>query len=533
MIYRLLLSAVLASSFVHVCAQVPEAGHTCVSGCGGQTSNPAQDARRARQHREYMKRQREWDGILRSWQAAARKGAGYSRQGQKELAKGKCAEALNSFQRELAAFQSVSTADLNRADGIWGLNKCIKEGGKTHCYGDMHLAQEQRVGWARDRIVGAQSQCAGRGQTLVAGNTAGSSSAGSKAKKSHSSSRPAAANSQSSALSRKQTEQQKRDARVREWTDHGRASEARSDLRDAIRDYKKAAEASPGNAAAQENLARAQSEYAAEFYRKGDYKNAVKYYGEAARTSPSNAAIAANLRAAEEAKSGRKGSSPNAANGSTAATGNLQQAGVTAAQPVAGANGQAGAAPATQNSLSTPGQPGVNAQTAATAGGKLSPFPATGAPAAPSAGAAAPAFEVKPNASAIQQLQAIAGTAGPAPGPVQGTCRENCLPPKLMADPKALGKYKEMEAHRDDQQKQYQVLGDKLNQISNDMHAGTGSPAELARQFSEISSQRTTVHADIANTETQMNSFLVSFQEGPAKPNGEPDKKETKDGQPK
>jgi hypothetical protein len=134
-----------------------------------------------------MKRYREWQGILWQWKAAARKGAGYSRKGQKALAKGKCAEAMDAFQRELAAFQSVSADELSRADNIWGLNKCLREGSKTYCYGDMHGAQEQRVGWARERITGAQARCGG--QALLAGKqngTTATSSTPSKRHKSHS-----------------------------------------------------------------------------------------------------------------------------------------------------------------------------------------------------------------------------------------------------------------------------------------------------------------------------------------------------------
>ena len=532
MIRHGLFLAIVVLAAVPSQAQVPEVGHTCVSGCGGQSSsNPAQDARRARAHAEHMKRQREWDGILRRWQAAARKGAGYSRQGQKELAKGRCAQAMSSFQSELAAFQSVSSADLYRADNIWGLNKCIREGGKTYCYGDMQGAQDQRVGWARERIAGAQSQCARQSQSLIADNHAGAPPTSSKAKKSKSKSNSQTAGtnakSNSPGLSHAQSEQQKRDARLREWSDRGRAAEARNDWRDAIRDYKKASESSPGDPGAQQNLARAQSQYAADAYKKGDYKNAIKYYGEAAKTSPNDTTIAANLRAAEDARSRGKAPSRNAA----------------IVQPSAGANIQPATGTAAQPAIVTPVQPaaGANPQPAAAASvrpasettGQLSPFPASGAPSAPSNVAPAPAFEVKPNGSAMQQLQAIAGAPKQAPDTVQGVCRENCLPPRLLTNQEALGKYKEMEVRRAQKQQEYQSLGDKLDQINRDMHAGNGNQAELARQFSVISNRRTTVHTDLAATETQMNSFLVSFQEEPAKSNGEPEKKGTTADQPK
>ena len=137
--------------------------------------------------------------------------------------------------------------------------------------------------------------------------------------------------------------------------------------------------------------------------------------------------------------------------------------------------------------------------------------------------------QVNNNGTAMQQLRAAAGdnrgpsaAGAPAVGSVcvaqgapgsWGGCVSPDVAAKLAANDKARKKLDSMKTKRDEKQKEYDDVGARLYQTKNDMFAGKGNTADLAKQASKLSNQQVKLHDEIARKNDEMSSFLVKFEE--------------------
>jgi hypothetical protein len=148
------LAVLLLSTYV--VAQVPEVGHTCVSGCGGGSGNSdARDRQLARNHAKHAQEVRWFNEVDGRWKSARKNGVKYTRKGIKEQGNGRCTAAIDDFQHELAAFSVDLTPRGTLVDAILGSK-----------YQTMLYRQQSDISLARGRIADAQASCAPR-QNLV------------------------------------------------------------------------------------------------------------------------------------------------------------------------------------------------------------------------------------------------------------------------------------------------------------------------------------------------------------------------------
>ena len=145
-----ILLLVSAAAPVSLRAQVPDVTGTCVSNCGGSSGgSTARDRQLARNHAQHAKEEKWFNEVKRRWEDAAKRGNGFSKDGQKALAKGgQCAAAVQDFQRELAAFSVDLTPAGRIVDAILG--------GK---YNLMLVAQQQAIKNAQNRLTAASASC--------------------------------------------------------------------------------------------------------------------------------------------------------------------------------------------------------------------------------------------------------------------------------------------------------------------------------------------------------------------------------------